>query len=76
MNCKARLHLLTHYARNISPKHGSSLNTRNNFIRRYIERVTSRNGFQEIASGVSVRGDGDVAGEGRIVSVAKISFLW
>ena len=27
---------------NISPKHGSALNTRNDFVRRYIERVTSR----------------------------------
>ena len=36
VNSKARLHLLytrAHYACNISPKRGSALNTRNDFIR-------------------------------------------
>ena len=33
---------LAHYACNISPKHGSVLNAHNDFICRYIERVTSR----------------------------------
>ena len=59
-----------HYVRNISPKHGSTLNTRSNdFICRYIERMTSRK--REIASGVTMRGDSGVAGEGRIVGVPK-----
>ena len=51
---------------NISPKYGSALSTRNDFIRRYIERVTSVS-----ASGVAVRDDGGVAGEGRVVGVPK-----
>ena len=43
VNSKARLHLLilARYARNISPKHGSALNTRNDFIRSILN-VTSR----------------------------------
>ena len=42
VNSKAWFHL-ERYARIISPKHGSVLNTRsNNFIRMYIERGTSR----------------------------------
>ena len=58
-----------HYARNISPKHGSALNnTRNDFIRRYIERVTSHISGK-IALGVAVRGDGSVAGKGRVVGL-------
>ena len=44
----------------LSPKHGTALNTRNDFIRRYIERVTSISG--KIASGVAVRVDSGVAG--------------
>ena len=40
VNSEARFHLLyihVHYAGNISPKHGSALNTHSNdFIRRYI----------------------------------------
>jgi len=44
MNSKAHIHL-ARYARIISPKRGSALNTRSNdFIRRYIERVTSVRG--------------------------------
>ena len=35
----------------------------------YIERVTSHSG--KIASGVAVRGDSGVAGEGRVVGVPK-----
>ena len=56
------------HARNISPKHGSVLNTCNDFIRSILN-VTSCKG--EIASGVAVRGDGGVAGEGRVVGVPK-----
>ena len=52
----------------ISPKRGSVLNTRSNdFIRRYIERMMSYK--RKIASWVTVRGDSDVAGEGRVVGV-------
>ena len=45
MNSKARLHP-ARYARIIRPERGSALNTRSNdFIRTYIERVTSRKRF-------------------------------
>ena len=54
-----------HYARNISPKHGSALNTRNDFIHSILN-VTSRS-----ASEVTVRRDSGVAGEGRVVGVPK-----
>ena len=47
----------------------SMLNTRNDFIRRYIERVTSIS--EIIASGVAVRGDSGVAGERRVVGIPK-----
>ena len=50
-------------------KHGSTLNTCSNDVRRYIERVTSR--IRKIASEVTVRGDGCVAGKGRVVGVPK-----
>ena len=43
----------------------------NNFICRYIECVTSH---KRIASGVAVRGEGGVAGEGRVVGVPKFHF--
>ena len=56
------------YVGNIGLKDGSALNTRNDFIRSYI--VTSRISGN-IASGVAVRGDGGVAGEGRVVGVPK-----
>ena len=56
------------FAHIISQKCSSALNTRSNdFIRRYIERVTSH----KSALGVAVRDDGGVAGEGRV----KVSFL-
>ena len=58
-----------HYTCNISLKHGSALNTHNDFIRRYIERVTSHK--WKIASGVAVSGDKGVAGEGRVAGVPK-----
>ena len=59
---------------NISPKHGSVLNTRNGFIRRYIVRVTSHK--RKIASGVAMRGDSGVVGEGRVVAwCTKVSFM-
>ena len=60
INTKARLH--PHYTRNISPKHGSALNTRSLYV-----RVTSRK--RKTASGVAVRGDSGVAGERRVVDV-------
>ena len=60
--------ILARYARNISPKHCSELNTRNDFIRSILN-VTHVSG--EIASGVAVRGDSGVAGEGRVVGVPK-----
>ena len=48
-------------------------NTRsNNFICRYIEHVTSHK--RKIALGVNVRGEGGVAGEGRVVGVPKFHF--
>ena len=47
---------------NISLKHGSALNTRNDFRRR---------GRGKIASGVAVRSDSGVAGEGRVVGAPK-----
>ena len=54
----------------ISPKRGSALNTcSNDFIRTYIGRVTSRK--RKITLGVAVRGEGGVAGEGRVVGVPK-----
>ena len=62
MNSKARFHL-ARYTCIISPMHGSALNTRSNdFIRTYIERVTSW---------VIVRGESGVAGEGRVVGLPK-----
>ena len=39
------------------------------FIHRHIERVMSRK--RQIASGVAVRSDSGVAGEGRVVGVPK-----
>ena len=62
------LHLLyTHALRahDISPKHGCALNTRNDFIRRYIQRVAPRK--RKIAAVVAVRGDGGVAGDGELL---------
>ena len=57
--------------RTISPKYGSALNSHSNaFILSYIECVTSRT-REKIASEVAVRGDGGVAGEGRVVGVPK-----
>ena len=53
----------------MSPKYGSAHNTRNDFIRRYIERVTSRK--RKNRFGIAVRGDSSVAGEGRVVGVPK-----
>ena len=53
--------ILARYAHNINPKHGSMLNTRNEFIRSILK----------IASGVALRGDSGVAGEGRVVSMPK-----
>ena len=51
----------------ISLKRSSVLNTRSNdFIRRYIERVTSRKRFES-----HWRGDGGVAGEGTVVGAPK-----
>ena len=50
--------------RNISPKHGSALNTRNGFIRGILNAKRHVS-----ASGVAVRGEGGVAGEGRVVGV-------
>ena len=45
------------------------VNTRNDFIRSILN-VTSRK-RNKIASGVAVRGDSGVAGEGRVVGVQK-----
>ena len=67
MNSKAAF-TLTLYAHIISLKRGSTLNTRSNdFIRTYIERVTSRKRKNHFMS----RGEGGVAGEGRVVGVPK-----
>ena len=67
MNSKSCLHLLYTRADNISPKHGSVLNTHSNdFIQNAWHHVSGT-----IASGVTVRGDGGVTGEGRIVGVPK-----
>ena len=57
------------YARNISLKYSSALNTRNDFICGYIERVTSRK--QKNRFGVAVRGDSGVTHEGRFVGIPK-----
>ena len=46
------------------------LNTSNDFIHRYIERVTHVS--RKISSAVAVRGDRGVAGEGRVVGVPKL----
>ena len=57
------------YVCNISLKQGSALNTRNDFIRSILNvwyHVSGR-----IASGVTVRGDSGVAGEGRVVGIPK-----
>ena len=65
VNSKARFtcFILTLYPRIISLKRSCAFNAgNNNFKGRY---VTSRGG--KIPSGVAVRGDGGVAGEGRIV---------
>ena len=63
MNSKARFHLA--HACIVSPKRGSALNTRrNDFIRKYIERVTSRKRKNRFGS----RCDG-VPGEGRVLGV-------
>ena len=45
------------------------LNICNDFIRSFIERVTSRK--QKIALRVAVRGDSGVAGEGRVAGIPK-----
>ena len=71
MNSEAPLHPLytrALHARNISTKHDSALNTRNDLICGILD-VTSRK--RKIASGVAVRGDSGVAGEGRVVGVPK-----
>ena len=47
----------------------SALNTRNDFIHRYIECVTSRK--RENHFGSHCEGDSGVAGEGRVVGVPK-----
>ena len=52
--------------RNIGPKHGSALNTCNDFIRSIIRHVSGK-----ITSGVAVRGDSGVAGEGRVDGIPK-----
>ena len=59
--------------RSIRPKHGSTLNTHNDFIRSYIERVTSNK--RKITLLVTMKGDGGVAGEGRLCWYTKISFM-
>ena len=47
---------------------GSALNTRSNdFIRTYVEHVTSR----KRKNPLTVRGEGGVAGKGRVVGVPK-----
>ena len=52
----------THITR---PKHSSTLNTHsNNFIQNMLRHIRGK-----IASGVAMRGDGGVAGEGKIVCV-------
>ena len=54
------------YAVIISPKHGSASILRSNvFICRYMERVTSRK--RKNRFGVTVRGDGGVTGEVRVL---------
>ena len=72
MNSKTCLHLfiLMHYARILSPKHTSMLNTRSNdFICRHIEHVTHVS--LKIPSGAAVSGEGGVAVEGKLVGVPK-----
>lgn len=69
VNSKARFYTYF-YACFISPKCGSALNTHgNDFIRTYIGRMTSRK--RKIVSGIAVKGEGGVAGEGRVVGVPK-----
>ena len=57
-----------HYVHNVSPKHGIVLNTCNDFIRSiFVWRHVSG----KITSGVAMRGDSGVAGEGRVVGEPK-----
>ena len=61
------------YARIISPKLSTALNTRNNdFIRPYIERVTSRKRKNRFVS--RCEGWGGVADEGRVVGLPEFHF--
>ena len=55
--------------RSINPKHGSALNTRNNFIRSILN--VRRHVSGNIASVVAVRVDSGVAGEGRVAGIPK-----
>ena len=51
LNSKARFYTKALYARIINPKRGSALNTRrSDFIRTYIERVTSHKRFVELVA--------------------------
>ena len=62
--------ILAFYARIINPKHSSMLSTHRWFYTyKYIGRVTSCK--RKIASRVTVKGEGGVAGEGRVVGVPK-----
>ena len=62
--------ILVHYLRNISPKHGSALNTRSNDFTHSILNVWCHVSG-EITLGVAMRGDSGVAGEERVVGVPK-----
>ena len=64
VNSKAHLHLLYSL---LSSKHGTLNTCSNDFIQKHIEHVMSHK--HEIPSGTAMRGEGGVAGEGKLVDV-------
>ena len=70
MNSKASFYTHALCVRITSSKRSSVLNTcSNDFIRRYMEHVTSRK--RKIALGVAMSGEGGIAGEGRVIGKPK-----
>ena len=62
------------YTHNISPKHSSTLNTRsNNFIRRFIECMTSHKRKKKLRD--AVRDYGGVTGEEKLVGIRRFHCL-
>ena len=62
------------YTHNISPKHGSTLNTHSNdFIRRFIECMTSHKRKKMLRD--TVRGYGGVAGKDKLVGIQRFHSL-